>query len=135
MLGRIPSCLWGRSWRPNRSSGKIRPQSLKNIPGTGDQDDHQDDQWEPPALAPKLFRNPMAYAQFVGAFQSGELTREWAHALSQHGGGMTPQETWAYEEWFDKTHRITAPGNYEKLIEDNIRRYQEEHGLAPVEEA
>ena len=73
----------------------------------------------------------MAYAQFVGAFQSGELTREWVHALSQHGGGITPQETWAYEEWFDKTHRITAPGNYEKLIEDNIRRYQEEHGLAP----
>jgi DNA-binding transcriptional ArsR family regulator len=118
---------------------------FKNLQGTGDQDQDEDDlpvlegltskpedeSWRPPPLAPKLFRNPMAYAQFVGAFQSGELTREWAHALSQHGGGMTPQETWAYEEWFDKTHRITAPGNYEKLIEDNIRRYQEEHGLAP----
>ena len=117
----------------------------ENLQGTGDQDQDEDDlpvlegltskpedeSWRPPPLAPKLFRNPMAYAQFVGAFQSGELTREWAHALSQHGGGMTPQETWAYEEWFDKTHRITAPGNYEKLIEDNIRRYQEEHGLAP----
>ena len=117
----------------------------ENLQGTGDQDQDEDDlpvlegltskpedeSWRPPPLAPKLFRNPMAYAQFVGVFQSGELTREWAHALSQHGGGMTPQETWAYEEWFDKTHRITAPGNYEKLIEDNIRRYQEEHGLAP----
>ena len=116
---------------------------FKNIPGDQDQDDQEDDpdnhvegdpddQWEPPALAPKLFRNPLAYAQFVGAFQSGELTREWAHALSQHGGGMTPQETWAYEEWFDKTRRITASAKYEKLIEENIRRYQEEHGPAPV---
>ena len=113
---------------------------FKNISETGDQDDqeddHQDDQWKPPALAPNLFRNPIIYAKFQEIFDSEELTRNWAHELSQHAGGMSPQETWAFEDWFDKTHqKMTAPGNYQKLIEDNIRRYQEEHGLAPVDVA
>ena len=118
---------------------------LKNISGTGGQDDHQDDQddqdqdevdqWKPPELAPKLFRNPMAYSKFVGAFQSGGLTRDWAHELNEHGGGVTVQEIWGFEEWFADTHRITNADEYEKLIAENIRRLKEEHhGPALIEE-
>ena len=115
---------------------------LKNISRTGGQDDHQDDQdqdqadqWKPPELAPKLFSNPMAFSKFVGAFQSGGLTRDWAHELNEHGGGVTVQEIWGFEEWFADTHRITNADEYEKLIAENIRRLKEEHhGPALVEE-
>ena len=104
---------------------------LKNISGTGG----QADQWKPPELAPKLFSNPMAFSKFVGAFQSGGLTRDWAHELKEHGGGVTLQEIWGFEEWFADTHRITNADEYEKLIAENIRRLKEEHhGPALVEE-
>ena len=124
---------------------------FKNLQGTGDQDQDEDDlpvlegltskpedeSWRrPPPLAPKLFRNPMAYAKFIAAFQSGDLTREWAHELKEHGGGVTLEETWGYETWFADTHRHLIPkaDDYEKMIKDNIRRYQDEHGPAAVEE-
>ena len=116
---------------------------LKNISGTGGQDDHQDDQdqdqdqadqWKPPELAPKLFKNPIAFSKFIAAFQSGDLTRNWAHELQENGGGVTVQEIWGYEMWFADTHRITKADDYEKMLEDNIRRLQEEHGPATVEE-
>ena len=47
---------------------------------------------------------------------------------------MTVQEIWGYEMWFADTHRITKADDYEKMLEDNIRRLQEEHGPATVEE-
>ena len=124
---------------------------FKNISGTRDQDDDQDqddpdqdqddpdvtdDQWKAPLELPNIFRNGITYAKFQGAFHSGELTHDWAHKLSQHAGGMSPQETWAFEEWFDRTHRRTTTGKeYEELLEENIRRFMEEHSPAPVEEA
>ena len=129
----------------NSSPELLRRDELKNISGTGDQDDLQDqdqdapdvtdDQWKAPLELPNLFRNGITYAKFQGAFHSGELTRNWAHEESLHGGGMSPQETWAFEEWFDRTHPRTKAGDYEKLLADNIRRYEEEHGPAPVEAA
>ena len=113
-------------------------EELKNTSGTGDQDqdDHQDE-WKPPELVPALFRNGMAYSKFQQAFHSGELTRDWAHELGELGGGVTLEETWVYETWFNDTHRITAATTeeYEKVIEENIRRFEEAHGLAPGEAA
>ena len=59
----------------NSSPELLRRAEVKNISGTGDQDDLQaqdddqdDDQWKPPALAPNLFRNGITYAKFQGAF-------------------------------------------------------------------
>ena len=114
-------------------------EEFKNLSETGDQDDDddqdRDDQRKQPALAPKLFRNPMDYAKFVAAFQNGSLTRDFAHELKEHGGGVTLQEIWAYETWFADTHWITKAADYEQTIKDNIRRLAEEPGPAAAEVA
>ena len=75
----------------------------------------------------------MDYAKFVAAFQSGSLTRDFAHELKEHGGGVTLQEIWAYETWFADTHQITKAADYEQTIKDNIRRLAEEPGPAAAE--
>ena len=124
----------------------LRGDEVKNTSQTGDQDQeslqlanisNDPDKWEPPELAPKLFLNGMAYAKFQEAFQGGKLTRDWAYQLSLIGGVVTREEIWTYETWFNDTYPITATTREEseKLVEDNVRRFEEARGLAPGEAA